>query len=325
MESLKEEIPKIKKRGRKAKSVNFKNNKDVFINNFELEETFILHLPISIDKLVNSVKNIQKQTIESILSEKPRDFLYHSNSNNNDDNSENDKFITSCNTEKKYQQYTETNSKGENEIIKVYEASFLDYEKDYENIKRVKIAKTKIACWWCCHQFDTYPVCSPLKYDGKKDIFTVIGCFCSFNCSKSFSMTEYNCRYELNSYLYKRIMKQYKDIKKAPCKSVLKMFGGPLSINEYRETFDTLSEVKINKYPMVYMPNQIQYKKVDNNFKNLSKKPTTNTKSKNYLNDKKIQEAVKRKTIDKTTNKKNNSSVLMDMMGIKYKTTVTEE
>lgn len=313
------ETCKPNKRGRKAKSVNFKNNKDTVINNFEMQETVILHLPVSLDKLINSIKNVQKKCIEDILSEYPSELLQNNTVNKNID-----KIINSVNgnqpytVDKRFQKYTETNSKGQNETIKVYEASFLPYEKDYENVKRIKVEKTNVACWWCCHQFDTFPVCAPLRYDSRKDVFTVIGCFCSFNCSKSFLLTEYNSRHELNSYLYRRIVNQYKHVKKAPCKTVLKMFGGPLSIEEYRETFDMLADVKINKYPMVYMPNQIQYNKVDNNFKNNIKPETANNK--NYLTDKKIQEVVKRKTNSKTENKKNNSNNLMKLMGIKYKT-----
>lgn len=312
----------LNKRGRKAKVVDFKKNQDIKLTNFNINETYILYLPISINELL---KDIPEQLgIERILMQNPiLPVPYNSNNNTNTNN--NTKVIKTDNTSIVYEKvkkeniqvYNSTDIKGNAEIIKVYDDSILSTELDFENIKRITVSKTSVACWWCCHQFDTYPVCCPVKYNEKKDIFNVIGCFCSFNCAKSYSTTEYNSKYSIISFLYKKITKEFKNIKKAPPKTVLKMFGGPLTIEEYRDTFDTLSTITINKYPMIFIPTQVEYHKVNEMIKDSLNRISISKTKKTDISKKNINDASKRLSISKDMKKSNIN--LMDIMGIKLK------
>lgn len=78
----------------------------------------------------------------------------------------------------------------------------------------------------------------PIKYDDRKDAFHVAGTYCSWSCMKTHN-------WESASYLkslvannitlfYKRCTGQLKPIKAAPPRQTLKVFGGTLSIEEFR-------------------------------------------------------------------------------------------
>jgi hypothetical protein len=102
-------------------------------------------------------------------------------------------------------------------------------------------------CWWCSHSFDTVPVGLPNKYCPKQKKFYLYGCFCSFNCAHSYNLDikDYKVweRYALLNYIKKIIYKNtnntdnlIKPIISAPPKEVLKVYGGELSIEEYRNS-----------------------------------------------------------------------------------------
>jgi hypothetical protein len=102
-------------------------------------------------------------------------------------------------------------------------------------------------CWWCSHSFDTVPVGLPNKYCPKQKKFYLYGCFCSFNCAHSYNLDikDYKVweRYSLLNYIKKIIYTNVnntdnliKPIISAPPKEVLKVYGGELSIEEYRNS-----------------------------------------------------------------------------------------
>jgi hypothetical protein len=129
-------------------------------------------------------------------------------------------------------------------------------------------------CWYDCHNFTGPPVGIPEKiiYNGDSFIFIVSGNFCSFNCAMRYLMPtnidDYSCinnfidntnsddkydkiqmlemlaHIELNTSLYTKI-------KLAPPRLSLKMFGGVLSIEEFRDNFNKLSQFHIYKYPII--------------------------------------------------------------------------
>jgi len=106
--------------------------------------------------------------------------------------------------------------------------------------KTVCMEETDIACWWCCHQFDSIPCSLPEKYyDG---IFYVWGCFCSYSCAMSYNndLDDYKTseRNSLIQFLYKTIYdveKQEELVKAANPRQSLKFFGGSMSIEKFRK------------------------------------------------------------------------------------------
>lgn len=136
----------------------------------------------------------------------------------------------------------------ENRQTTHYSTSGKDIQKNILNLKLVDInnnnksvviEKTDIACWWCAHHFNTIPCFIPDKYvDG---VFYVFGCFCTYNCVLAYNMYMMNdhklsTRISLIKQLYSKVFpnSQESDISVAPPKELLKMFGGTLSIEEYR-------------------------------------------------------------------------------------------
>jgi len=121
------------------------------------------------------------------------------------------------------------------------------FHKKNNNIKQIKIndgtlpKNTHIWCWWCCHPFKTIPVSIPISYDNVKDSFELIGIFCNFSCCKSYILSsDFNNKSIAISnikILSKRMGLNYKDkIIPAPPRQTLNVFGGYLTIDEFRKT-----------------------------------------------------------------------------------------
>ncbi len=121
---------------------------------------------------------------------------------------------------------------------------------------------TDVCCWWCCHTFDTVPIGMPVDFDVKTKKFRVKGVFCSFAC-----MTAHKDKHEKNininsliSYLYKKLTAEPigTKIQRAPPKETLKMFGGDLTIEEFRNSSTETKVYKLVEYPMIVSRDYIQ-------------------------------------------------------------------
>lgn len=99
-------------------------------------------------------------------------------------------------------------------------------------------ASTDQWCWHCCHPFEGQPLPLPVRYDDRQDAFHVMGTFCSWACMKTHN-------WESASYLksvvvnnitlfHKRCTGALRPIRSAPPRQALKVFGGLMSIDEFR-------------------------------------------------------------------------------------------
>lgn len=115
---------------------------------------------------------------------------------------------------------------------------------------------SNICCFWCCHNFDNTPWGIPKKYNADTGIFTMYGIFCSPNCVLAHLLrNEANnvCLWEYISLLnlmHYKIYETDENIVPAPDNICLKMFGGPLNIQEFRAL--TLKNEK--KYAINFPP-----------------------------------------------------------------------
>jgi|SaaInlStandDraft_5_1057022.scaffolds.fasta_scaffold74997_1 hypothetical protein len=95
---------------------------------------------------------------------------------------------------------------------------------------------TDIACWYCSCTFDTAPCFIPERYNSGK--FHVFGCFCTYNCALKFNSELKDCRVSIRESLIKQLcIKIYGEkftIHDTHDKFALSKFGGPLSIEEFR-------------------------------------------------------------------------------------------
>lgn len=97
--------------------------------------------------------------------------------------------------------------------------------------------RTEVCCFWCCHPFDSVPIPAPRSYHPRKKRWRVGGTFCSWACAKAYMLDRPN--YQQASLL--PLLRKHatglpvsSGIKPAPPKTALKMFGGPMTIEQFR-------------------------------------------------------------------------------------------
>lgn len=115
--------------------------------------------------------------------------------------------------------------------------------------------KTNLLCWWCCHPFNTMPCFFPTHYNEYSKRFKIQGNFCSWNCAKAYKLEDSKGTRGQDMYLFTLLLmhlgiKNYRDVKSAPAKEVLKAFGGNLTIEEFREISINREKVKLLSNPM---------------------------------------------------------------------------
>ena len=132
-------------------------------------------------------------------------------------------------------------------------------------IVKENIIFKRMWCWWCCHSFEGNPLSMPFKYDDRRNKFYTTGNYCSWSCVKSHALERYGCTVgsRINGnvvMMRKKMYNQIGPVKPAPSRYRLIVFGGDLSIEQFREnsTRDTNKpEMKIDTKP--YTDNLIPF------------------------------------------------------------------
>lgn len=97
-------------------------------------------------------------------------------------------------------------------------------------------------CWWCCHPFEGEPLNLPYKYDDKRRTFHTMGFFCSWPCMKSYNLDSNNYKmYEIQqniTFMRKLVYEKTEGLRCAPKRQALKVFGGTMSIEDFRANKD---------------------------------------------------------------------------------------
>lgn len=231
----------------------------------------ILYLPIRYETLLQKYYNKVNKNIEDYQQEKTLDNynLYKIGDTNtmlsNKDDTDNEKLYT----------HSKGNKRILDKIINLHRGDKIEYPFYTIDVNELKAKKTDIACWWCCHTFDNYPVAIPYKYYQENRLFKCKGNFCGFSCALSYAYTQKGTDISLLKMLYRQITNikpQRIEIKRAPPKEVLKMFGGTIEIEEFRGNSNNVL-YEIISYPIIYVNEQlhIQYVYGDNmssSFKN---------------------------------------------------------
>lgn len=286
---INEEKKVPKKRGRKPKdSIYSLKQIDNIIIKDESIDTVILHLPIhssDIEDDNNIIKYEPNINIPEPYEKDDNNFEQLENYNNNVSN---ELYVNQKKNVKVDNQ--EVNNIEQNEINEIENDNIISnndinkicckklktiqYEFIDANHKKTWLNNTQIYCMWCCHGFDGIPISIPQKYVNDK--FHVYGNFCSFNCAASYIFNKNDDfmwkQYNLLNLLQKKISdNNWKKIKLAPPKEVLKIFGGYLSIDEYRKELLTgETEFKIVEPPLVSLIPKIEetYFKSNNDINN---------------------------------------------------------
>ena len=126
--------------------------------------------------------------------------------------------------------------------------------------------KSDSACFWCCHTFTNRPVVLPTRDTG--EYLQVTGNFCSPECAVSYLFDirqDYHTRWEQLALLNRVYNEACQGkINPAPARNVLKLFGGNLSIQEYRGLIRSHKvRVDIHLPPMVSILATMDTKPID--------------------------------------------------------------
>lgn len=242
----------MKKRGRKTKEEYYMKKE---VDKVEIEQVYIICLPIILEDL-NQVENIKRE--EEIMFSTPFTPVPYQESSNF--------YSEVSNLSNDVEFVIKPGDKILKKEVKQITSKFIVEEQVYENKlvpdsilakgdTNLKI-KSEVVCFWCCHNFEGNPVFMPV--DLIKDVYKVKGCFCSFECCNAYMQDsyKYKSKKHLLNYMFRDLVKDRKDKKigKAPPREMLRMFGGFLSIEEFR---DNNSKYEIAQYPMIYLSNQV--------------------------------------------------------------------
>lgn len=113
-------------------------------------------------------------------------------------------------------------------------------------------SKSPFACWWCKHTFESYPKVTPVSIRGTN--VEVIGNFCSWNCSKSWTLQNLKRLDYFNTFYHTLFSESSNEVVPAPSYLSIDTFGGPFTIDQYRAglnnperqiRFETFSNVHI--------------------------------------------------------------------------------
>ena len=88
-------------------------------------------------------------------------------------------------------------------------------------------------CWWCCHSFEWESLHFP--YEFSSNTFYTTGHFCSWSCMKAYGIDR--GKFEACDFITlmrKRMEGKISFTKSAPKRQTLEMFGGSLSIDDFR-------------------------------------------------------------------------------------------
>lgn len=108
-----------------------------------------------------------------------------------------------------------------------------------------------LACWHCVHRFTTPPIPVPKDYCAAEGVFHVFGCFCSLSCGKAYLLETPTFNTGLSVMLLAKMGREIynePNIRAAPPRLALDLFGGPYSIEAFRSQ---PNEVLIHVPPFV--------------------------------------------------------------------------
>lgn len=291
---IKQEIVEKKKRGRKKK-YEIENSDKILnrneVNNFDHHVAYSDDESVEIDN-TKTVKKVAFGNLDITISKKVsvpiEDYKNTIQASQIDENE-----WESESSDQDTDQESEAFEKVYKENKKYIPANNITERSNEESVKRIRVVtiiknhsnfdtwpeKTEINCWWCCHKFDSCPCTLPTKYDPLRKRFTFTGVFCSWNCVKAYNFEKNDhLKYQRSELITLLIQQMYGitkaiNIKTAPPRQCLKMFGGYLTVDEFRNNNLGVESYKLNLlnynyiYPEVTELTNIKSKTVHKNLR----------------------------------------------------------
>lgn len=171
-----------------------------------------------------------------------------------------------------------TGSKASMEVVKTMEVAKTE-EMDFYRVKGTFLVQfkhaseakmlpdtTDAACFWCCQTFEHRPVVLPIRDKGEHLLVT--GNFCCPECTCAYLLDmrqDAHTRWEQLSLLHRVYGEACGgDIHPAPHRTLLKMFGGTLSGEQYRQLIRSHKvRVDVHLPPMVSILSTMDTKPID--------------------------------------------------------------
>jgi len=152
--------------------------------------------------------------------------------------------------------------------------------------------KKNVNCYWCCHKIDSNIFGMPIKYDVVHNIFSMHGTFCSLECVAAHNYSIHNGSdraWEIQSWIQMLADRYgYKNIiRPAPSKYLLKIFDGPMDIEEFRDVHKNFDKTYVlNISPFINISSQLEVlntsflnqDNIEKNNKNIKKKKNLDQK-----------------------------------------------
>lgn len=123
-------------------------------------------------------------------------------------------------------------------------------------------------CWNCCHPFNEHVFGIPMKY--VNGVFYIYGDFCSLECASRFAhdeLKEYDFSeiFSLINLYSNAIYNKKVKISIAPHRLMLNVFGGTLTIDEYRSNNKNNYDIRIPPIlPIKHLVNQYETNQLTN-------------------------------------------------------------
>lgn len=99
-------------------------------------------------------------------------------------------------------------------------------------------------CWWCSHPIEGETLNFPFKYDDKRRTFHTMGFFCSWGCMKAYNLDKggprMGERQQFITLMRRHVYGTITSCPVAPKREALKVFGGKLTIDEFRKCPDVV-------------------------------------------------------------------------------------
>ena len=138
-----------------------------------------------------------------------------------------------------------------------------NYNSYIDSYYNEKIEFNNVKCNWCLHECEEEIF--KLPYNINNETFNMYGNFCCPECAAAFNFNELDDeyvweRYSLLNYLYNKNSDKYNI---APSRLVLDIFGGPLTINEYRDIIKTKKNLNVIMPPLYILKPQIEINKTE--------------------------------------------------------------
>ena len=112
----------------------------------------------------------------------------------------------------------------------------------FQIIKSENNKNVSCVCWNCCHKFHNVAKSIPIKY--VKPVFYTYGDLCSLECGMRYVHDNFKCEkweiYSLINFYNNKILNNSNKINIPLSRLSLELFGGTLTIEEYRSKFNNI-------------------------------------------------------------------------------------